>query len=69
MKTLYFVVGGTVSAVAAGFAIWKNRAYLKTNVPLFGKKVKTRARSSYGRVKDAASEVFHTETPQPSQTS
>jgi hypothetical protein len=66
MKSIYYIIGGSASAVLGGLLIWKNRTYIKnTSTRVFGS-AKSKARSAYGRVAATADEVFHTErNPKP----
>lgn len=61
MKTLYIAIASAIAAVVSGTLIWKNRKKIHDFSCELSGTAKTKARSVWGKVENAASNLVHTE--------
>lgn len=76
MKTLYIAIASIVAAAGIGIAVYKNREYLRSHLGSSVEKARGmadkawgEARSTAGRVANAANDLLHTEKDSPNSPS
>lgn len=61
MKSIYLAIAAAIAAIGTGVIIYKKRDYIRNSFATGSQRAKGMARSTWGRVADAAGKLGHTE--------